>query len=126
MGVLRTLLSELKDDSKCEQVRQLCDQIIQEEQTSFKFAQTLPKGPNLFLVLEVPGRIKGEIGYLALERESEDAWCCVLFTTTKKEFTMRDKTPPSLKRTRVWEIKDSKPENILTDYAKRYKFLRGE
>lgn len=126
MGVLRQLLSELKDDSNAEQVRQLCDQIIQEEQNSFQYPQTLPKGPNLFLVLEVPGRIKDEIAYLALERESEDLWLNVLFTTTKKEFAMREKKAPSLKRTRTWEIKDSRPEKVLTDFAKRYKFLRGE
>jgi hypothetical protein len=126
VGVLSELLSEIKGDSNCEQVRQLCDQIVKEEQNSFKYSQTMPKGPNLFLVLEVPGRIKDEIGYLALERESEDMWINVLFTTTKKEFAMRDKKAPSLKRTRTWEIKDSRPEKILTDFAKRYKFLRGE
>lgn len=126
MGVLQQLLSEIKDDSNCEQVRQLCDAIIKEEQKSFQYPQTLPKGPNLFLVLEVPGRIKDEIGYLALERESEELWISVLFTTTKKEFALREKNAPSLKRTRTWEIKDSRPEKILTEFAKRYKFLRGE
>ena len=126
MGVLRDLLKELKGDTNLEKMRQMCDRIANEERENIKHVHILPKGPNLFVVLEVPGRIKEEIAYLALERESEDVWLSVLFTTTVKEFTFRDRTPPSIKRQRVWEINDSRPEAILTEYAKRYKFLRGE
>lgn len=126
MGVLKTLLEEIGGDDNLEKVRKLCDQIAEEESKNIEHHQILPKGPNLFLVLEVPGRIKEEIAFLALERESEDVWLSVLFTTTKKAFTFREKNPPSIKRTRVWEINDHRPEAILTEYAKRYKFLRGE
>jgi len=126
MGILKQLLSELKGDDNLEKVRIICDQIIEEEKRNITHHQIIPKGPNLFLVLEVPGRIKDEIAFLALERESEDLWLSVLFVTTVKEFAMREKTPPSIKRQRVWEIKDHRPEKVLTEYAKRYKFLRGE
>lgn len=126
MGILRKILEEIKSDSNLEKVRIICDKIIQEEKGNIIHHQILPKGPNLFLVLEVPGRIKDEIAFLALERESEDLWLSVLFITTKKEFAYREKTPPSIKRQRVWQIKDHRPEKVLTEYAKRYKFLRGE
>ncbi len=126
MGILRELFKEMKTDDTLEKISTLCDQIIEEEKANIIHHQILPKGPNLFLVLEVPGRIKDEIAFVALERESEDLWLSVLFTTTKKEFAYRDKTPPSIKRARVWEINDHRPEKILTEFAKRYKFLRGE
>lgn len=126
MGILREILKEIKTDDLLEKVRTLCDQISTEEKSNIKHHQILPKGPNLILVLEVPGRIKDEIAFLALERESENKWLNVLFTTTKKEFVYREKKSPSIKRQRVWEINDHRPELILTEYAKRYKFLRGE
>jgi len=126
VGILREILKEIKSDDNLEKVRILCDQIIKEEKDNVVHYQILPKGPNLFLVLEVPGRIKDEIAFLALERESEDLWLCVLFITTMKEYALREKNPPSIKRQRVWEINDHRPEKVLTEYAKRYKFLRGE
>jgi len=126
VGILRELLKEIKTDDNLEKVRTICDDIIEEEKGSIQHHQILPKGPNLFLVLEVPGRIKDEIAFLALERESEELWLSVLFVTTVKEFSFREKTPPSMKRQRVWEIKDHRPEKVITEYAKRYKFLRGE
>jgi hypothetical protein len=126
MGVLRTLLNEIEGDNNLEKMRQMCDKIAEEEKMNITHQQILPKGPNLFIVLEVPGRISEEIAFLALERESENIWLAVLFTTTVKEFKLREENPPSIKRQRVWEINDSRPEIILTEYAKRYKFLRGE
>jgi len=126
MGVLKDLLKEIEGDDNLEKVRRICDQIAEEEKKNIHHEATLPVGPNLFLVLEVPGRIKEEIAYLALERESEDVWLAVLFTTTIKEYAARENTTPSTKRNRVWQINDSRPEKILTEYAKRYKFLRGE
>ena len=132
MGILQKLLSEIgpkKDEvDKLEGLRTLCDSIFEQEKDNNEHAVLLPKGPNIFLSLEVPGRITGEIAFLSLERESEDLYLAVLFTTNKKELakvhSMTD--TPSIKRQRVWEINDSRPEQILTAYAKRYKFLRGE
>jgi hypothetical protein len=126
VAILRKMLEEIKTDSNLEKMREMCDNITKEEGPKVKHHPILPKGPNLFIVLEVPGRIKDEIAFLALERESEDLWLNVLFITTKKEFALREKNDPSIKRQRVWEIKDSRPEKILTEYAIRYKFLRGE
>jgi hypothetical protein len=122
--ILTKLLKEIKSDDALEKIRILCDQIFEQEKKNIEHILILPKGPNLFLVLEVPGRLKGEISFLALERESKDLYLAVLFVTTVKELQKND--PPSIKRQKVWEINDHRPEQILTGYAKYYKFLRGE
>lgn len=129
MGILQKLLKELEStDSTLERIRSLCDQISEQEIENVVHTSILPKGPNIFLSLEVPGRIKGEIAFLSLERESEDLYLAVLFVTSEKEFqkSIKQKEAPSIKRQRVWEITDHRPAQILTEYAKRYKFLRGE
>ena len=124
VGILAKLLKEIKGDDTLEKIRPLCDQIFEEEKDNIKHIAILPEGPNLFLVLEVPGRIKGEIAFLGLERESKDLYLAILFVTNVKELKGND--PPSIKRKRVWEINDHRIEQILTEYAKHYKFLRGE
>lgn len=128
MTILKKLLEEIKSDDNLEKIRILCDQIFEQEKANIDYITILPKGPNLLLVLGVPGRIKGEIAFLALERESEELYLAVLFVTTKREYQRAGgkNESPSIKRQRVWEIRDHRPEQILTDYAKRYKFLRGE
>lgn len=126
MAILQQILEEIKSDDDLEKIRILCDQIFDQEKDDIKHIRILPKGPNLLLVLEVPGRIKGEIAFLALERESQDLYLAVLFVTDGKEFQKSKSERPSIKRQRVWQINDHRPEQILTEYAKRYKFLRGE
>ena len=131
MGILTKLLKEIKSSDKddtLEKIRTLCDQIFEQEKVNITHDTILPTGPNIFLTLEVPGRIKGEIAFLSLERESDDVYLAVLFVTDEKEFkrSIKQKDSPSIKRQRVWQINDHRPEQILTQYAKRYKFLRGE
>lgn len=127
MTILSEILKEIKSDDSLEKIRILCDQIFEEEKENIKHLSILPKGPNIFLCLEVPGRIKDEIAFLALERESENLYLAVLFVTSKKEFKKAAANEEySMKRQRVWQISDHRPEKILTEYAKRYKFLRGE
>ena len=128
MGILQKILKEIKSDDELEKIRILCDQIFEQEKDNIDYISILPKGPNLLLVLGVPGRTKNEIAFLALERESENLYLAVLFVTTKKAFqkASSQKEGPSIKRQRVWQINDHRPEQILTEYAKRYKFLRGE
>ena len=129
MGILQKLLKELEStDDALEKIRSLCDQIYDQEIGNIKHESILPTGPNILLSLEVPGRIKDEIAFLSLERESEDLYLAVLFITTEKELqkSIVRKDSPSIKRQRVWQINDHRPTQILTEYAKRYKFLRGE
>jgi hypothetical protein len=126
LGILKELLKEIKTDESFEKIRMLCDDIFNEEKDNLKYTKILPKGPNLFLVLEVPGRTEGEIAFLALERESDDLYLLVLFVTHIRELKKTKDEPISMKRQQVWQIKDNRPEQVLTAYAKRYKFLRGE
>lgn len=126
MTILGELLKEIKSDNNLEKIRILCDRIFEEEKENIKHIEVMPTGPNIFLTLEVPGRIKDEIAFLSLERESEDLYLSVLFIINRKEFKKSKGNEISIKRQRVWQIHDSRPEQILTGYAKRYKFLRGE
>ena len=123
MAILEQLIAELKTDDKTQQVRELCDQIIKEEGPNIKHIQHLPSGPNIFLALEVPGRTTKEVAYLTLERESEELYLTVLYTIP---LTQVHNNQASLKRQKVWEIKDNRPQKILTQYAKVNKHLRGE
>jgi len=123
MTILSELLKEIKSDDNLEQIRILCDKISLEEKEKQKFLDKHPKGPNLFLVLEVPGRIDNEIGFLGLERESSDLYLAVFYTTKKSEI---EKENPVMIKQRAWNIKDHRPEKILTSYAKQYKILIGE
>lgn len=124
MSILRELLNEIESDNNLEKIKILCDQIFEEEKKNQKYINKRPVGPNLFLVLEVPGRLNDEIAFLGLERESKDLYLNVMFTTNKKEMNKDDS--PIIKRQRVWEIKDYRPEKILINYAKQYKILIGE
>ena len=125
MTILRELIEQMKSNKKdnLQQIRELCDRIMQEEKSNITHKSHLPVGPNIFLALEVPGRNSKEVAYLTLERETEDLYLAVLYTIP----LMLLKIPTSgLRRQMVWEIEDHRPEKILTEYAKHYKYLRGE
>ena len=123
--ILRELIEKMKEDKKddLQQITELCDRIKKEEEESITHHDHLPKGPNIFLALEVPGRTVKEVAYLTLERESEDLYLAVLYTIP---ITQTRKPDASVKKQRVWEIEDHRPEKILTEYAKQFKYLRGE
>jgi len=125
MTLLREIIAQMKEDKKdnLQQIRELCDQIKEEEKGNVEHKSHLPKGPNIFLALEVPGRTSKEVAYLTLERESEDLYLAVLYTIPLLQIRMPD---TGVKRQKVWEIEDHRPEKILTEYAKQYKYLRGE
>jgi len=128
MGILDDILKDLPDDND-EKMRMLCDQIFQEKEQDIYHKDILPKGPNIFLTLEVPGRIQGEIAFLSLEREFKETYLIVLFTITKKQYESIKEGEDeiiSFKRSRIWNIDDRRTKQIVTEYAKQYKFLRGK
>lgn len=124
MTILSELLNEIKTDDNLEKIRIMCDQIFEEELSNQHYPEKRPVGPNLFLVLEVPGSLQNEVGFLGLERESEDVYLAVLFTSSK--INIDSEFPQVIKKKKVWEINDDRPEKILTTYAKHYKILIGE
>lgn len=125
MTLLREIIESMTKDKKdiLQQIRELCDRIAKEEKENIVHDSHLPVGPNVLLSLEVPGRTDKEVAYLTLERESEDMYFAGLYTIPLLQTRMPE---TSVKRQKVWTIEDHRPEKILTEFAKKYKFLRGE
>ena len=127
MGILQELLKEIKSDDMTQQIREICDSIYEEENPNFRFPDQEPKGANVFLALEVPGRYTKEIGYVTLERQSEELYVAIFHTLDINRID-RDypETTPMARRQKVWEIDENKAEKILMKFAKICKMLRGE
>jgi hypothetical protein len=123
MSVLQEVIKGLKTEDRTQIIRELCDKIQEEEKSSIEHISNLPKGPNVFLALEVPGRNLKEVAFLSLEREPEDVYIAVLSSISKSKLSSEEAV---LKRQKVWMLPDGKAEFILTQYAKTYKYLRGE
>jgi hypothetical protein len=126
MGILKDLLSEIKESDMTTQIRIICDEINSEEKANFKYPELLPKGPLIFLSLEVPGRNTKEIGFLTLERESEEVYTAVYSTLEKHRIQDNiEKTVPPRRR-KVWVIDENSAEKILTQFAKKLKMFEGK
>lgn len=125
MGILKALLSEIKDSDLTSQVRIICDQIMAEEEPKFKYPKLAPKGPRIFLTVEVPGNNNKEIGFLSLEREDEEVYVAIYSTLEKNRIAdpIEDTVPP--RRKKIWVIDENKAEKILTKFAVKLKMLRG-
>ena len=130
MSILRDLINNIKTDDLVEQMRILCDQILEQESKEMPYIDYRPQGVNIFLCLEIPGSTKKDIGFLALERDNEDLWLASFWSISKiqlMETLNRDATiSSSPRKKKVHEIKDHRPEKILTEYAKLFKFYHGE
>lgn len=125
MTILQELLDQITSNDLIEKLKTICDQIYKEESKKIKNAAILPKGPNIFLSLEVPGRVQNEIAFLTLEREMDSTFIVVLYTVSKLDLMRKKQEEISIKKTKVWEVKEDKPEKILAMYARQYNFLRG-
>jgi len=127
MGILATIIDELGTDKLIEQVHMICQQIREEEESSFEYIEYASDGPNIFLTLEAPGRNQKEVGFLSLEREGEEIYLIIYSTLLKVDIEgVAPEEAPTPKRQKVWEVRDHRAEKIVTDFAKRIKLLRGE
>lgn len=127
MGILETLLSEMKSSDLTQQVREICDQIMEQEKSKQEYPELAPKGSTIFLCVEAPGRNDKEIGFLSLEKEDEETYVIVHQTLEKYRINHEHKEETPLPRRRkVWLVKEVKAEKILIAYAKKLKMLRGE
>jgi hypothetical protein len=126
MGILDILLSEITSSDLTQQVREICDQITNQEKDNQQYPYLTPKGSMVFLSLEAPGRNDKEIGFLVLEREDEEVYIIVYQTLEKYRINSEkpDESPPPRRR-KVWVIQELKAEKILTSYAAKLKMLRG-
>lgn len=123
MSILKSMIEEFKSNDELQRLKFLSDEIQAEELPNIVHKDFIPKGPNIFLVLEVPGRTNKEIAFLHLERENVDTYIAVLSSIKKSNLTNEN---ISLKRQKIFEINDHRATKILTEFAKIYNFLRGE
>lgn len=120
MGILEELMDEIDSEEVSQQLRELCDKVSDEENKHIEHLVDLPKGPNIFLALEVPGRTRDEMAFLSLDRELPENYIAVLWTKRKKL------TDAALRKTKTWEIDESKANRILREYIRLVKFMKGE
>jgi len=130
MGILDKVIAELKTDNMIIQLRELCKQITEEENKKIiKYTERLPKGPNVFLSLEIPPLKNSEISYITLERdmslEGEGGTNWLIFVWTMNLKLYHDDAK-GLKRVKVYKIEGRSAKKILTQFAKKVKFYRGE
>ena len=127
MGILDQLLDEIGSTDLTQQVREICDQIFEQEKDKIEHIDYLIKGPNVFLCLEVPGRTNNEVSFLTLEREYEEMYVAVLWAWRKQQLennTPEEIDPPRKRKT--WVFNENKAKKILTEYAKIVKHFKGE
>ena len=129
MSILSNLISNMKTDDLVEQVRILTDQIFEEESKNMPYINQRPQGATIFLSLQVPGHTQKEIGFLSLERETEDLWIASYWTipiTMLTRAEIDEEYVVSPRKKKMHQIEDHRPEKILTQYAKLFKFYHGE
>jgi len=122
-NILDSLIKSFGTNNKLQQMMQLCTIITEEEAPNINHPKKLPYGPNVFLSIEIPPRKKKKINYLTLERENEDTWVVILYEMLEKNYENEDEHPKLIK---AHEVKDHRPNKILTEFAKKVKFYRGE
>ena len=118
MGIIEELLKEIKDSEIDIKVKKICDKIQEEENEEITDKDIMPKGANVFLSLQVK-KLDKEIFFITLERESPETYFIGLY------FKKRDRKT-ALKRVKYWDVKYSKPERILREFGKMFKFIQGD
>jgi len=123
MSILNELLVKIASAELDEQVKILCDVIFEEEKENIKNIDDLPKGPNIFLCLEVPGRKQGETAFVALERESKEQYITSIWVKGPPSSVDR---PRPARRIKAVEVVEVKAEKILLQFAETYKHMKGD
>ena len=119
-ALLDELVNEIKGKDIDQQVKEICDIIIEQEKDSVKDEEYLPSGPNIFLALNCPGRVKDEIGFLTLERELQGEYVIGFWGIKPK--IKNDK----LRRYKTWIIKEVNSKRIIRAFAEKLKYVRGD
>jgi len=116
---LDKIIGEIPSSNMTQQIREICDIIMKEETPKAKNMKDAPKGPNKFLILEVSGFLKKEVGFLTLERESEEDYVGVHWS-----FRLGKDRPA--RKIKVHKIEGNSSKKIMYQFAKLVKFYRGE
>jgi hypothetical protein len=118
MAILDELLQEIQANDIDERIKMLCDKIFEEESPKFSNLAKMPRGPNIFLALECPGIIKGDIAFVSLERESQGKFIIGVWAGRKSD--------DYLKRVKTFENNQTEVKKIFREYAEKYKYMNGE
>jgi len=118
MGILNILIEELGKHEPTEQIRAICEQIFEEEKENIDL-DIAPQGPNIFLSLSIPPRYRGEATFICLERELDQSF--IISVWSAKKVGVGD-----LKRVKVFRIKGHDPKEVMKEFARKVKFMRGE
>lgn len=97
MKSIEELLESTKNLSFDQQVKFICDRIQDEEDPKIVNKDLKPKGPNVFLSVQVPGITSKDICFLCLERERKENFIISIWTKQK------DRQVP-LKRSQVQDV----------------------
>jgi len=124
-SLLEEIIKKTSTLPQDQQIKQICDQIQKEEEENSdeKLFEEKPTGPNIFLSILIPGITGKEICFICLEREFPGKYITSMWS---KIYDIDIKNKRSIKRTNVWEIKETDPKKILEFYAKILKFMKGE
>lgn len=117
---LDKIISEIPSSDMTQQIREMCDVIMKEEAPKMKNMKYAPKGPNKFLILELQSFRKKKIGFISLERESQEDYVAIFWSF---KLDKADKPPRKVK---VHKVEGNSAKKIMYQFAKLVKFYRGE
>ena len=118
MSIFSDLLEEVKESNIDTKLKIICDKIFDEEKESFENPELVPTGPNIFLTIQCKLKPK-KINFLCLERIFPEQYSISLFSKLKN-------TNERLSRVQVWEVKDSRPEKVMKQYAKIFNMIHNK
>lgn len=119
MTLLEELLSKVEKSDLDQALRVICDEIQKVEDIKIENKDDAPKGPNIFLTIEVPGITTKDICFLCLERETKGKFIVGLWSKQKNRIM-------TIKRTQAFEVKEIKPEKVLAFFIDKVSLMRGD
>lgn len=115
MEIIEEMLKEIEEAELDIQVKQLCDQVQEDEDKNNppKYDEEnnpiRPEGPNIFLSVPCHGQLKNRSSYLTLERSFPEQYFVGLWSI---------RNDGNFHRIKSWDIKEHKPKKIMIEYAK--------
>lgn len=109
------ILETIEENDTDMQLKQLCDQIQQEEDENTDALEVdennryiRPDGPNIFLVVPCQGVLREQSTFLVLEREFPGEFNASLWYPKGDTFY----------RSKFWNIREHKPKKILSEFSR--------
>jgi hypothetical protein len=114
---LTEILKQVEKSTVDEQIKKICDQIMTEERPKFLNPESEPKGPNIFLAIQCNKEGSKNVSFVTLEREMKEKYIITFMTApiSKKN---------NLKRRKVWDVTESKPEKVLKYFSEVLNFTK--